>query len=71
MCIGTERAQTHLLFYSILFYSILFYTYLQALQKSGISKHMQIHEAKHADVANDLFDFAMLERRVLQWMAKP
>jgi hypothetical protein len=41
------------------------------LQKGGISKHMQIHEAKHADMANDLFDFAMLERRVLQWMAKP
>jgi len=41
------------------------------LQKGGISKHMQIHEAKHADTANDLFDFAMLQRRELQWMANP
>jgi hypothetical protein len=41
------------------------------LQKGGISKHMQIHEAKRADMANDLFDFAMLERRVLQWMVRP
>jgi hypothetical protein len=28
LCIGTERARNHLLFYSILFYSILFYSVL-------------------------------------------
>jgi hypothetical protein len=35
-----------------------------------ISKYMRIGGGKHGNMENELFDFAMLERVVSQWMAK-